>query len=304
MHPIDPSKQVDFGEFKEELHNVLLSVSNKTEREWPTTVGAPQSHLIVLGHFRISITAYETLRYFSAELPRNDAARKPEFVVSAPPLIRSILDALANILFLFEDIGPRSVEFARRAWKEDNERGQRYRKRYGNDASWAEFFAHLDRRDAEVRSALQISDEDAQALRRWPTLGAMISKNVKEKDRLRDDARRAYLVFLNDWFYKDFSSDTHLSPPGFYRRAELVLRESRLWNEQERLAQGILRTKALVAAIGLLLAMSAELEHELGFGMGERIVRIWSRLNYYSPDLRELYEERARDLLAPVAPSG
>jgi hypothetical protein len=126
----------------------------------------------------------------------------------------------------------------------------------------------------------------------------MISENVKEKDRLRDDARRTYLTFLNDWFYKDFSSDTHLSPPGFYRRAELVLREAGLWTDAEWTAQGILRTKALAAAIGLLLAMSAELEHELQFGMRERIVRIWSRLNYYSPDLRELYEQRARGLLS------
>jgi hypothetical protein len=295
--PIDPSKRVDWSEFKDELHNVLTSVSSKTEREWPTTVGTPQSHVIVLGHFRISLAAYETIRYFCAELPRGDSARKPEFIVSAPPLIRSVLDALANIIYLFEDIGARTLEFSRRAWKEDNERAARFRRKYGTDPAWSDFFAHLDELDGRTRASLGISEADARELRRWPTLGAMISTDPRGKDRLKDDARRLYLTYLNDWFYRDFSSDTHLSPPGFFRRVELVMHESRLWTEREWAAAGALRTQVLTATIGLMLAMSAELQNEFKFGMAERITRIWSRLNFYSPDLKELYEQRARNLL-------
>jgi hypothetical protein len=297
MYPIDPSKRVDFGEFKDELHDVLTALSNKAEREWPTTVGSQQTYIIVLGHYRVALTAYETIRHFVAEKPI-DASRKPEFVVSSPPLVRSILDALANVIFIFEHPAARTEEFRRRAWKEDFERSSRYRKKYGSDPAWKEFLLRLERREQEIRSNLGLTDAEVKALRRWPTLGAMISKDLANPDRIADDARRNYLSFLNDWFYKDFSSDTHLSPPGFYRRAMILLRESRLWSDDERTEIGVLRTKALASSVGLLLAMGAELEHELRFGMRERLVRIWTRLNYYSPDLREIYQQRPEGLLA------
>lgn len=142
-----------------------------------------------------------------------------------------------------------------------------------------------------MRITLGISDEEAMKLRRWPTLGEMISE--KPKDRMVDDDRRAYLSYLYDTYYKDFSSDTHLSPPGFYRRAPLLLKESRLWTDTEGTVLAILRTKSLVTSIGLMLAMSAEIEHELQFGMAERLERIWTRFNHYSPELGSEKEGQA-----------
>lgn len=297
MHPFDPAKRIDFQTFREELHGVFAAIGNKIEREWPTSVGTPTSQMIGLGHFRISLTAYETLLYFSAERPLNAPFRKPEFVVSAPPLVRSMLDALANVLFLFEDVMKRTEEFARRGWKEEFEHENRLRARYLNDPAWKDYLEEIAKRGEAVRESLGITEDDAKKLRRWPTLGVMISSNPKERDRILQDARREYLTFLNDWFYKDFSAETHLSPPGFARRAELVFREARFWDDATRTAQAILRSKAVTAAIGFLLAMSAEFEHELRFGMAARIIQIWTRLNEISPDLRDLYEHRAMTIL-------
>jgi hypothetical protein len=295
---VPEGETLNFGDIRAELDTLLEAVSNTLEREWPHGYGAVDSPAIVIGHYRVCLIAFKTLRYFCADTPAVEPNRWPEFVVSAPPLVRSMLDALANIVYIFENLAARTVELAKRGWKEDHERAERYRARYGNDAAWTAYFAELAAEEPRVRELLAIEHAEMQQLRRWPSLGKMIS--ATDRDRLGDDSRREFLTYLNDLFYREFSEDAHLSPPGLYRRSDVLLVERRLWTNRQREAVADKRTHALMTAMGLMFAISAEFSHDLRLGLNERIVRLWTRVNFYSSILKELYEQRYSTLL--VAP--
>lgn len=288
---------LDFKTISDELDTALTAVSNQLEREWPSGVGGEDSQVIVIGLFRVSLTSFMATRYLCATVP-SDAYRKPEFVITAPPILRSVLDALANIVYLFEDLTRRSDDFSRRGWKEDYDKTQRYFAAYGSDSWWKPYLDQMTSEELRIRTMLGIKNEDVGKLRRWPTLGAMVSKNEKEPDRVCDDDRRALLTYVNDWFYRELSQETHLSPPGLYRRAEVLLVESRLWTDEHRDTIDQLRSDIYMVGMMLLMSIASELQNELRLGLAERLVRLWSRLSLHSRMIEELYNFRYWTLLA------
>lgn len=294
---LDEKPPLDFKTVRDELDAAFTAVSNKLEREWPKGRGAEDSQVIVVGLFRVSLTSFMATRYLCATTP-SDPYRLPEFVITAPPILRSVLDAFANIVYLFEELKARSDEFSRRGWKEDFDRTQRYLAAYGSDPWWRPYLDQMASEEMRVRAMLAIQQDEIPGIRRWPTLGAMISKNEKEPDRVRDDSRRAVLTYVNDWFYRELSQDTHLSPPGLYRRAELLLLESRLWTHEHRETLDQLRSEVYMVGMMLILSIASELQNELKFGMGERLRRLWSRLCVHSKMFEELYGFRYNSLLA------
>src|ERR1043166_4106290 len=111
---------LNFGTIREELDNLLESVRNKLEREWPSHVGSSDSAYIVWGQARIANATFMALRYLCAEKPI-DPYRKAEFVLAAPPLVRVIVDNLANLVYLFSDLPVRTAQYLQGAWREDYE---------------------------------------------------------------------------------------------------------------------------------------------------------------------------------------
>src|SRR2546423_1092958 len=127
---IDGSEKapLHYPDIQPEFDNAMISVSNKLEREWPKQLGSEDSAAIVVGLFRVAFTSFKATRYLAAVTPQ-DPLRLPEFVIATPPVLRSVLDAYANVVYLFEDLGPRSEAFVRRGWKEEVDREMRYRER-------------------------------------------------------------------------------------------------------------------------------------------------------------------------------
>jgi len=286
-----------FDEVKQDVDNALISVSNKLEREWPPGVGTDDSQAIVVGLFRVSFTSFLSIRYLCATQPP-DPVRKPEFVTATPPVLRSMLDALANIVFLFEDIGHRTTEFMRRGWKEDYDREERYRKLYGSDPRWATTLSEMAAERGRLQDVLGIQQSEATKLRRWPGLGTMISKEVKTADRIRDTIRFDFLTYLNDLIYREFSEDAHLSPPGLYKRSEVLLVDPKLWTRELHAQIQRMRSDALIVSLVLLMGMASEIQNELRFGMGERLVQLWTRLCHHSQLFEEIYGFRYRILIS------
>jgi len=302
-HRVDEHTKVvdlDFREVQEELDNVLLSISEKLAREWPRSVGNHETFVVVLGMYRVSWFSYRAMRYLSATAKINfDPKRLPEFVTAMPPIARSILDAIANVVYIFEgDVTERTNEYLRRGWGEDYRHFLRDRERHGHEPAWADVLARLEARLEEVRVELTLPVEARDKLpRRWPNLGTMMSD--KDPDRVRDPQRRELLAMLKEMYWEGFSGETHLSGPGLYRRAGLLLNESRLWDDADRAVLDRLRTEYLMGGSELMLSLAAELEAELQLGMAERLVRIWVRLSYHSTDMNRIYKTWVRDRLVP-----
>jgi hypothetical protein len=284
----DEMGELDFATVGDELDEVLVSVSNLLERSWPPRAGSSDAQAVVLGLYRVAWVSFKTLRYFCAEVPP-DSRRWPEFVTSAGPVERSIVDAFANIIYLFQDnLDERAREFGRRGWVEDRRRANELAERYASNPAWRPYLDTLQAELARIQRELGISNADVATLRRWPRLSDMISQNAKHRDRIADQRRREFLEYIEDLMYREFSQDTHLSGPGLYRRADLLLTESRFWNEQQRELCGRRRTDAIMGSIALMLAIASELEFSLRLEMAPRILAVWlkfCRVSSFHTDL-------------------
>ncbi len=118
-------------------------------------------------------------------------------------------------------------------------------------------------------------------------------------------ANREFLRYLNDWFYKDLSDQSHLGALGLMKRAGFLLHE----NQNNPMAQEFLQKFRHIQAsqtICLILALVSEIEAYFRFGLAERASYLWVLLRDYSPVSKELYEKRYSDLLSKgrSGPSG
>lgn len=278
-----------------DLDGVLIAVSNLLEREWPQTAGDDDSQGIILGHYRVAWFTFKAIRYLTAD--ENDGFRMREFATAVPPLARSLLDVLANLVYFFQDdLSGRTREFIIRGFVEDLEKIDAHRNFYGDNPGWAEYIAELDAELKRIRGLLKdVSDDQLNSMKRFPTLGAMISN--KGPDRIADDARRGFLKYLNEWFYKEYSQDAHLSAPGLYRRAGFLLKESRLWTDAEHDKVKIHSGGTLMSAIVLMLAIASEIEATLNLGVRARLVMVWTRLSHHSIMIWDMYQQRYLSLL-------
>ena len=96
--------ELDFAVIGEPLRTLLLATGNKIEREWPAHLrqisGAREFFLLTV---RTTEITYRSVLWLAADKPK-DPDRKPEFALSIPPLARTILDHLINVVFVLEDM--------------------------------------------------------------------------------------------------------------------------------------------------------------------------------------------------------
>src|SRR5436190_22905790 len=104
------------------------------------------------------------------------------------------------------------------------------------------------------------------------------------------DARRAFLKYLEDWFYRDLSQDAHLSCPGLVRRVGYLLVRHPTDEDRERLVKQ--KSDALMDAAVMLLAMLSEISVELHFGLEQRLKYVWALFRTAGPATEELYKRR------------
>lgn len=265
---------------------LVQAMSNKLEREdSPGLRAYPAARSLLLALLRLSINTYRTIRFLIAEFPENPA-RKPEYVLSVPPLTRSILDALFTIVFLFGNLRERVDWYAKAGWKETLQEHERLSNEYADDPEWKEYLnAHKGLLN-EVQTTANVTPEevtDPSTVKRFPIPGQMIQESATDGDR------QELLQYLYDWHYKVLSQDAHASLPGLARRAtplmpDFVDAPDRDWRLKK------LRSDSLMASVTLLLAIVTELELQLKFGLSERIQYIWTIISNFSEDAKQLYE--------------
>lgn len=296
--PTRPSKipkehHLDAATIEQEFDAVMESVYNKIQYEWPQGKGNEHSLSIVWGHVRLAYTNYRAMRYFCAERPK-DFARKPEYVLAAPPIARSIVDILANLIYLFEDLSERTWQYLRAGWQEDYEHFLRDKEKFKGREGADEYLSELEARIEEVRRDLAIDEKDVNRGRLfWPIISQM------RKDKNLDSRRKEFLDFIWNWFYKDFSAAAHLSGPGLYHRANFLLKPQHKLTEEDLDEIAGHRSDVLMPTMALMLCIAAEVEIELRLGMAERIIRLWTRINFSLPDLKEIYDRWYATRLPP-----
>ena len=113
--------------------------------------------------------------------------------------------------------------------------------------------------------------------------------------KVKDPQLRTFMQYLSDWFYREFSQDSHLSFRGLARRAGYLLLdrqpEQALWDIQKQ------KSDVLGTTIVFLLCMMSEIEIRFRYGAAARLSFIWQLLSPYFQQAQEIYETRFRERL-------
>jgi hypothetical protein len=243
----------------------------------------------------VSRGTWESIRFLCFEQPKN--GWRPEFVYSVPPLARTLLDSLFNIIFMFDKPSINVRWFLVGGWVDQNRAYKRFRQRYGSEPDWRPWF---DLCAADIKQTEDLLVEITDAERRspdrpvlgyWPNPGRMGGR----ESPMQDAARTRFLEYVNDWFYKRLSGDSHLSLTGLLNRG----------GYRRPLAAGVdpaelhMQTKShfVLTALTIYVALLSEVCKELVLPAELTSLRkVWEKLIVW-PDARDLFGRRYEALL-------
>jgi len=291
-----PKDALDFSVIGDQLDGVLAAIGNMIHRGWParySNVGGAQEFF--LATVKVADNTYRTIRFICADIPR-DPARKADYALSVPALNRVILDSLFTVVFILEDLPSRCQWYLKSGWRALAEELQQYRRSYANLPEWQPWLSELENLVKTGIGIYNITPEeqsDPTRIPRWPNPGKMPHYKVSGRKPLPDS--RQFLAYLNDWFYRELSSQAHLSFEGLLKSAAPLFRETFLRAQQERLEEVQLpRFKQIQVGrtLMLVLALLSEIEVCLNFGLRAKLSYLWTVLGSYSPETKEVYDKR------------
>jgi hypothetical protein len=238
---------------------------------------------------------------------KDGATRDPLFALSTPPLDRTILEIIVSVLYLLEDL-PRHTElFFRAGWRDEEEMLIKYRERYSGRARWDAYIAHRSEMQTKIEANLRITPEEKNDLNKilwWPKMARVIRRLQKEYPQ---STAIPFIQFLDDWLYRELSTQSHLEPRGLGELGLyfLGMEDLKIISAQER--DGIrarldekieeFRTTQMWTAITLVLSLVTEIEIHFTYGLKQKLMFVWTLVNAHNEISQDVYKERYEDLL-------
>ena len=290
-------KAVNFKVLGEPLNKLLTALGNKLSREWPAryrnVTGARELYVM---HLRAAHKALLSAMYLCGDLPP-DPRREAEFCVSLAPINRALLDSLFTVMFILEDLPSRCEWFNEAGWREGKLELDRYVAEYGQLPEWREWLSELITFVQSGISLFRLTPQQTsnpKALRSWLTPGAICNYGVSPSAPL--DPTRAFMKYLNDFFYIDLSQQVHLTPWGTMKRTGFLLDEVRAdpsFDTQVKKYRYIQVGHTVVLA----LALASEIEAHFNFGLRKDAAYAWSLAASLIAIADEMYKKRYQELL-------
>jgi hypothetical protein len=278
------------------LDNTMTALGSKIEREWPRRyehiLGARE--FVLLNVATTHVTS-RSVRYLCAEKPP-DPNRSLEYSLSAPPLNRTILDNLFSMIFMLEDLQERCPWYHKAAWREQRLELDRYRSEYGTLPHWQDWLKNLSALcDFGVR-LFQIPPQevaDPKTIPSWPNAGAMATYGVSAS--APSPPNRAFMQYLNDWFYADLSQQSHLGGQGMMKRSSPLLYPRKNSKREATLNKN--RYTWIGQTLALTLALASEVEAYFRFGLRVDLSYLWGLTVPVIVIAKEMYDKRYAVLL-------
>jgi hypothetical protein len=289
-------KTLDYAVIQKDWMSLFEGMALKLEREFPPKLASSGAREFVWLTFRVALNTYKTMVFICAEKPP-DPLRRPEYTVSCPPLVRTLVDSLFNIVFALEDLEGRVSWYYKAGWRENQERLERYIQTYGSLEEWKTWLETFKAGQEHGASIWGISAQERANLKLinfWPLPSQMVRFGLATTDTL--PATRAFLQYLNDWFYRELSQESHMSFPGLAHRGGMLME----LDKKEPLIQEKLdhnRSTQMVMTMTILLALGSEIDQNFNFGFKQRIMVLWGILSDALPIAKEVYQARYAGLL-------
>ena len=291
---VSPENRLDFSLINQPLEALAGATINKIEREWPqrlSQIDGAQPLFALLS--KLAHATYQSIRYLNAETPE-DSVRKVEFVSSAPPLLRSLVDELFTIALIGADPEANVSWYYRSGWREQAQLGEQFRNRYGNNPEWTDWLkGYQSLLDTSWQDLYVTAKEkaDPTSIRWWPTPAQMLRLKTIPTDVV------SFFEYLTDWFYRQLSQQTHLTYPGLVWRGGTMLRQP-----DDPIRDGEWRKKrsdSVGSAVLYTLAFFTEVNVILESDLYPKCAYIWGVWKEYDTGAKDLFEMRYERLLAP-----
>ena len=302
VQTLKKSEGFDFTPIREDFHKLLVNVGNQLERQWPprySQVGSGQ--MVLLQLVRLAVLNYKTIAFVCSDV-KDGAVRDPRFCLSTPALNRTILEIIASTLYLLEDLPRHTDLFYRAAWRDEQETLKTYRARYTGRPRWDAFISTRTAGVDKLEKSLRITDKeknDINRILRWPKLGKVIR-------RIRADYSNStaltFLEFLNDWVYRELSTQSHLEPKGLGEMGLFFLGMADLQAISGQDRDGVddrlelklreFRTNQVWTAVTLILSLVTEIDSHFEYGLKNKLAFYWTLFRAHSETVEEFYAER------------
>lgn len=296
--PSEKPKTIDFRIFQPKVDSLCKNMIHKIEREWPKE----QAHLLMAQGFflvtlKVAHNTFETVCYLCADKRLKQHDWKWRYVLVLPTLNRTILDSVFSVVFMLEDLPGRSQWFHESGWREVRREVDEQRKEYGSDPEWSEWLDKMEKMLQEAVKLFNIPPDkvaNPASIKWWPNPGKMPSYGVSPP--LPPD--RQFMKYLNDWFYREMSSHSHLSFHAMMKTGYLALFDLYDADTRESIRQRgfpFFRAQQVIRTVTLLLALLSEVEKYFNFGLAPELLDLWDFITRVQPEAKEIYDKRYGD---------
>ena len=186
----------------------------------------------------------------------------------------------------------------RGGWREWAEELARNKEAHNQDSDWQDWLAEFSKGLEETRELAGISLAESANLKElhyWPIPGQMLKSGKLTHNN------KTFLEYLNDWYYKEFSSYAHLSLRGLIMRSaglrpakDPKAERVRAWRVDKQ------RSDVLVWALLMSLAATSEIDSACDFGLHIRLRYVWGVLSGFFGAAKSLYDLRYDAILRPA----
>jgi len=229
-------------------------------------------------------------------------------VFALSPLTRTVLDSVFNVVFMCEDFDINWYWYCQAGYRDVVEDLTRCRDSGRTLPGWDRWVElrtkSLDILIREFNIPIEIA-RNPRRVKHWPNPGAMVNYEVSSKGQLPPS--RQFLQHLNDWFYRDLSSQAHLGFAGMSNVGRLVMYNLLDKKDRQRLEQEdfrAFRSNQVSRTLVLSIVLLSEINNFFKFGLDHRLLELWISLNDHAPTAREIFELRYKSLLpfTPINP--
>lgn len=305
--------QVDFSPILPKLKGLFFNIERELERKENENSGqsgdAEQATLFLRVSTRSMYNCYESVLWLGTNIEET-GNRPKNALLTIPSITRTMIDNLFTVVFMFDQgkFLQNYTWYAKSSYREAWEELQRYKKDYPQHSDYIDFFENGLREYAKgLKEHLQATNAELSnpsGLKYWPTLTQAIHPKYTKTYNLTDPCRE-FLVWLNDWSYREISQIAHHTAWGVSKIGSFLLRNSLSKEMQDQIdgdAIDRFRSGQIANAVTALLCFATEINHHYKLNHNVNLLFIWRHLEQL-PVLQEAWDVRYKKFLAPSTQS-